>query len=94
MQPIRSRGQQQRQLGIGVRRTHMIDLDDPAAFLDHDLHSHRSGGGPHSPHEPRCHPGRLSTTQPLVTNTTLTDRRNPQLTGPLASTPPHVARVR
>ena len=72
----------------------MIDLDDPAAFLDHDLHSHRSGGGPHSPHEPRCHPGRLSTTQPLVTNTTLTDRRNPQLTGPLASTPPHVARVR
>jgi hypothetical protein len=77
MQPIRGRSQQQRQLGVGVRRPHVIDLDDLAVLLDHDLHSHRAGGGPHPPQEPRCHLGRLSTTQPLVTRTdVLPDRRS------------------
>jgi hypothetical protein len=31
--PIRGRGQQQRRLDVGVRRTHVIDLDDLAVFL-------------------------------------------------------------
>ena len=45
----------------------MIDLDDLAVFSNHDLHRDRAGSGPHSPHEPRCHPRTLSPTHPLVT---------------------------
>ncbi len=59
-QPVPRRCQQQRKLGIGVRRPHVLNPLDLASPARHDLNRYRSRSSADLAHEPRDHPSRLA----------------------------------
>ena len=58
-QPLTRRGQQQRELGIGMRGPDVFHLLDLPASARDDLDRYRALSGADLAHEPRDHPRRL-----------------------------------
>ena len=56
--------QKNSQLGIGMRRTHMLDQHITATSFAHYLHRHRARGGAHFPHEHAPQPTQLVSQTP------------------------------